>query len=292
MDKGKINWIIKKYKLEQMKPFIKWVGGKSQLLKEITELIPDSINTYYEPFIGGGAVLLSTRPQKAVISDLNEELINAYKAVKNNVSFLIDILSTHKSKNDKEYFYKVRKEDREDLYKFCSEYLPFNRAARFIYLNKTCYNGLYRVNKKGQFNTPFGKYKNPKICDTETLKEVSEYLNNNEVTILNCDYSTTLENATSKDFVYFDPPYDVLPDTKSFTAYNKTGFNQDEQIRLRDYCHDLNTKGVRFLLSNSDTPFIRDLYKDYEIITVQAKRSINSDGAKRGKVNEVLVKNY
>lgn len=269
-------------------PFVKWVGGKRQLLNEISKHLPDSFSTYYEPFIGGGALLFHLQPQKAVINDYNLELINLYNVIKQSPEELINDLKKHK--NDKEYFYTIREIDRN-----VRNYAKLNnieRASRIIFLNKTCFNGLFRVNNSGEFNSPFGKYKNPNIADEITIRAVSDYLNKNNIRILNSDYADSLSNIKKGAFVYFDPPYDPVSDSSNFTGYTKNGFNKDEQKRLKDICDKLNKKGIKFLLSNSSTDYIRDLYKNYKIITIKAKRSINSKSNGRGDVEEVLIKNY
>ncbi len=268
-------------------PVVKWVGGKRQIIREILKYIPE-FSTYYEPFLGGGAVLFALQPNQAVVNDQNEELINMYKVIRDNVEELIYHLSQHK--NEKEYFYRIRELDRNK--KAYSKLSNVERAARIIYLNKTCYNGLFRVNRAGQFNTPFGNYKNPKIVDEVTLKAVSRYLSNADVKILNCDFEEAVEDIEKGDFVYFDPPYDPVSDTASFTGYDKGGFGKSEQIRLKKVCDRLNARGIKFLLSNSATEFILDLYKDYNITFVKARRAINSVPEKRGEIDEVLVMNY
>lgn len=268
-------------------PFLKWVGGKRQLLSSINQHIPNKISTYYEPFIGGGAIFFHNQPKKAVINDLNSELINVYKVIKDSPNELIKDLKTHK--NDADYFYEIRALDRSTQY---SDLSNIKKASRVIFLNKTCYNGLYRVNNAGEFNSPFGRYKNPNIVNDVTIKAVSNYLNNNNIEILNSDYEAVLKNIRKGAFVYFDPPYHPLSKSSNFTGYNQGGFNMYDQIRLRDVCNKLNEKGVKFLLSNSDAPFIKDIYKDYNIMLVKATRSINSNAKKRGEINEVLIKNY
>lgn len=272
-----------------MKPILKWPGGKRQLLKEINEYLPHNFNTYYEPFFGGGAVFLHIMPDNAKINDINTDLINTYIQVKENPSKLIELLKEHKNNHCEDYYYKIRELDRNDNYinMDCIE-----KAARFIYLNKTCYNGLQRVNSKGQFNTPIGKYKKPLICDEVSINELSKYLNNKKVEIKNEDFELFLKNVEKDDFVYLDPPYDPVSKTSNFTNYNKDGFSKNEQIRLKKICDELHKKGAKFMLSNSDTNFINELYKDYKIIKVKAKRSINSNGDKRGIVYEVIVINY
>jgi len=276
-----------KNKLTQ--PFLKWAGGKRQLLPEIRKYVPQKYNTYYEAFVGAGAVLFDLQPKKAVINDINGELVNVYNVIKNNVEELIEDLKTHK--NESEYFYSIRDLDRQSVYKDLS---PVKKASRIIFLNKTCYNGLFRVNSHGQFNVPFGKYKNPEIVNENVLRAVHTYLNENDVIILNEDFSSAVSTAKKGDFVYFDPPYDPVSDTSSFTGYSLDGFNREDQLRLRDLCVSLDSKGVKFLLSNSATDFIIEKYeeKGFIIERVSATRNINSIATKRGKIDEVLVRNY
>lgn len=268
-----------------MKPVLKWVGGKSQLLPDITAKLPVQFHNYFEPFAGGGALMFSLKPQNAHLNDFNKELINLYQVIKDEPHALITKLK--KFKNTKEDYYRIREEDRNPNF---SRKSKIYRAARTIYLNKTCYNGLYRVNSKGEFNTPFGDYKKPLICDEQNILEVSAFLQN--VSITNLDFYDAVKDASIGDFVYFDPPYDPLSITSAFTSYNAHGFNKNDQIRLKELCDLLDNKGVKWMLSNSATPFIIDLYKDYHIDIVKAKRSVNSKGDKRGKVDEVLVRNY
>lgn len=272
-------------------PVVKWVGGKRQIINEIMTHIPQKFSTYYEPFLGGGAVLFELQPKKAIVNDINHELINLYQAIKNNVEELIEELKNHKNKNEEDYFYRIRKIDRDkEQYK---QLTPVQKASRVIYLNKTCFNGLFRVNKAGQFNTPYGNYKNPNIVNEFTLRAVSNYFNKAQITLKCTDFRETLKGIRKGAFVYLDPPYDPVSDTSSFTGYDKGGFNKDEQIRLKDTCDMLNKRGVKFLLSNSATDFIKDLYeKDYIIRTIQAKRVINSKSDKRGEIDEVLVMNF
>lgn len=278
-------------KSTKMKPYLKWAGGKRQLLPMLSQYIPheDEINTYYEPFIGAGALLFQKHPKKAVINDHNIQLITTYKVIKSDVDELIRLLQSHKEKNSKEYFYTIREQERqmEDFNKLSD----VEKAARFIYLNKTCYNGLYRVNSQGLFNVPFGKYKNPAIFDENNLRNISQYLKKNKVKILHGDYSDAVKTAKKGDFVYFDPPYHS-PNNLNFTGYQAGGFNEFEQTRLYETVKKLTKRKVKCLISNSDTEFIRELYKDYIIHTVSATRQINSDSSKRGKVNEVLIQNW
>jgi len=276
---------MKKNKL--IAPFLKWVGGKRQLMPAINVLLPKNYTHYYEPFIGGGALLFDLQPKNAVINDFNQELINVYQTVKDNPEELITDLKTHKNESD--YFYVLRALDREDGF---NELSNIKKASRIIYLNKTCYNGLYRVNNSGEFNSPFGRYKNPNIVNEITIRAVSKYLNNSDITIVNKDFEEALKDIKKGSFVYFDPPYHPVSDSSNFTGYVQGGFDMFEQVRLRDLCDKLNKNGVKFLLSNSATQFIEDLYKDYEISYVKANRSINSNATKRGEIDEVLIRNY
>lgn len=269
-------------------PVVKWVGGKRQLMTEITPLIPAKFSTYCEPFLGGGAVFLNVQPRKAVVNDINHDLITVYQVIKTQVESLIEDLKKHEY--NKDYFYNLRNLDRDH-----EQYLQLDdvqRASRFIYLNKTCFNGLYRVNSKGEFNVPFGRYRNPKIVNEEVLRAVSAYLNHSKITFCNEDFEATIRRMRKGSFVYLDPPYDPLSETASFTGYNSNGFGRKEQIRLKECCDLLNRRGIKFLLSNSATDFITELYSDYEITFVKAKRAINVNTKKRGAIAEVLVRNY
>jgi DNA adenine methylase len=273
------------------KPFVKWVGGKRQLLKQFRELglyPPEAFNpitnTYHEPFVGGGAVFFDLLPKNAKLSDLNSELAIAYNVIKNNVDELIESLQKHIY--NKEYYLKVRAEKVEDL----SE---IEVASRFIFLNHTGFNGLYRVNKSGQFNVPFGRYSNPIICDEDNLRRVSDALRDTIIT--HQDYKNVLETARSGDFIYFDPPYYPISATSSFTSYTAEGFLEKEQAELRDTFVKLHEKGCFVMLSNSDTPFINKLYSGLNGITINkitAGRAINSKGTGRGKITEALITNY
>lgn len=269
-------------------PVVKWVGGKRQLLDQIIPRIPNRMTSYCEPFFGGGAVLFSYQPSNAIINDINQDLITVYKVIHDNVDALIESLKRHE--NDKEYFYEMRNIDRnKDDFKNLAD---IEKASRLIYLNKTCYNGLFRVNSSGEFNTPFGHYKNPNIVNEPVLRSVSKYLQKNNISIFCEDFSQTLNRIEKDAFVYLDPPYDPVSDTANFTGYNKGGFDRNEQIRLKECCDKLTEKGVKFLLSNSSTNFIKNLYQDYSISIVKAKRSVNSDADKRGEIEEVLISNY
>jgi len=266
-------------------PILKWAGGKTQLLKHYTRLFPSEFNRYFEPFVGGGAVffhMVARNPElRAFLSDSNVELINCYNMVKNELPAVIRHLKKHK--NDSAHFYRVRGLDVAQL-------TPAERAARLIFLNKTCFNGLYRVNRKGQFNVPFGKYENPKICDEVNLRAAERALCNTKVSTANFD--SVLSQARRGDFVYLDPPYQPLSATSNFTGYTSNSFGEKDQERLANMFRKLTDKGCYAMLSNSDTPFIRELYSDFNIETVYANRAINSKGDKRGRVAEVAILNY
>lgn len=270
-------------------PILKWVGGKRQLLDSIEPLIP-KCSTYYEPFIGGGAVLFSRQPDKAVINDSNRELINVYLTIKEEPEALIEKLNEHKEKNSEAYFYRIRALDRDK--KVFERMTNVERAARSIYLNKTCYNGLFRVNSSGEFNSPWGRYKNPNITNETTINALHSYFNKADIIIKCGDYKAALKGIRKGAFVYLDPPYMPISSSASFTGYTAGGFGEKEQIVLKEQCDALNAKGIQFLLSNSSCPFIEDLYKDYIIEHVNAKRAINANPEKRGDIKEVLVRNY
>ena len=270
-------------------PFMKWVGGKRQLMPSIVEHLPENIKEYkyIEPFIGGGAVFFNLQPKYAIINDFNEELINVYITIRDHLDELISDLKKHK--NESEYFYKIRGLDRTQDFKKLSS---VERASRIIYLNKTCFNGLYRVNSAGEFNAPFGRYKNPNIVNEPTLKAVNKYLKINDIIIKSGDYAETLTDVNERTFVYLDPPYHPISENSNFTGYVQGGWNIFDQIRLREVCDELNAKGVKFLLSNSSAPIIKDQYRNYNISVVKANRAINSDGSNRGEVDELLIRNY
>lgn len=269
-------------------PVVKWVGGKRQLLGEILPLLPENITSYCEPFLGGGAVLFSIQPSRAIVNDLNGDLIAVYETIRDDVDLLIDDLKRHE--NSSEYFYAIRDLDRNrEAYDTMSKVA---RASRLIYLNKTCFNGLFRVNSSGEFNSPFGHYKNPNIVNESGLRAVSHYFRTSNLTFYHEDFAAVLKRVKKGGFVYLDPPYDPISDTASFTGYNKGGFDRTEQVRLKQCCDDLTRRGIQFMLSNSATDFIRELYRDYHITIVKAKRAINADASKRGAIEEVLIRNY
>ena len=294
----------------ECKPFIKWVGGKGQLLSEINKLYPvelgKNINKYAEIFLGGGAVLFDIlskyKLDEVYISDKNLELINTYKSIRDNVDILIKSLKEMEeqyipldNENRKDYYYKKREE--YNSLKINSEVNNIEKAVLFIFLNKTCFNGLYRVNKKGEFNVPMGAYKNPKIYDKENLKNVSLTLRN--VKIVYADYRESEKFIDDKTFVYIDPPYRPLNITSSFTSYTENDFNDKEQIELAEYINVLNKKGAKIVISNSDPKnndiddnFFDKLYKNYNINRVKATRMLNSNASLRGAINELLITNY
>lgn len=276
---------------EKPKPFVKWVGGKRQLLKQFRlmnlyppEKFDSAKDQYFEPFVGGGAVFFDLFPKKAFLSDLNLELVTTYNVIKNDVEKLIKLLKKHT--HNKEYFLKVRAQKVEKL-------SPLQTASRFIYLNRAGFNGMYRVNSRGEFNVPFGYSKNPNICDEENLRKISKALKN--VEIKHRDYKQVLKKAKKGDFVYFDPPYHPVSKTATFTSYTSNGFSEKDQLELRDIFLELNNRGCFVMLSNSDAPFINDIYSGFKgvrISKVEAGRAINSNGSGRGKITEVLVTNY
>ncbi len=291
------------------KPFIKWVGGKTQLLEQLDAQLPVDFGdwgnvTYIEPFVGGGAMLfymLQHYPniKYAVINDINPDLTTCYKTVRDNPEQLIESLrdiecvyhSFHSEEERKEYFLDVRRQYNE------KGLAPIENTTKFFFLNRTCFNGLYRVNKSGLFNVPFGKYSNPLICDPETIRRDSELLQ--RVEILTGDFEKTFDYANGNTLFYFDPPYRPLSETSSFNDYAKEAFNDDAQIRLKEFCDRINNAGFKFMLSNSDCKgkdekdkFFDVLYEDYQIEKVWASRSINSNPNKRGKLTEILVHNY
>lgn len=266
-------------------PFLKWAGGKVRLLPQYAPYLPPrtSIRHYYEPFIGSAALFFYWQPHPATLSDVNQKLVEVYQQVQQNVEEVIAALRGHY--NDRDYYYEVRAQDPEALSLVA-------RAARLIFLNKTCYNGLYRENQQGAFNVPFGRYKRPKICDEPRLRTAAQALRG--VTLAQGDFAQVVENARAGDFVYFDPPYVPVSATSSFTSYNHLGFDEDDHCRLARTMHRLTLRGVRVMLSNSAAPLVHELYAGhgYRLITIKARRNINSRGNGRGPVDELLVLNY
>ena len=277
----------------QFQPFVKWVGGKRGLLEQLIPLFPNDFANYYEPFVGGGAVFFELYSRGLLdskhiyLSDINSELINTYKIVRDNPNELIKNLKIYKEKHSKEFYYKTRELDRDENFDKLSN---IEKATRFIYLNKTCFNGLYRVNKKGYFNTPIGSYKSPNIADENTILNASKALQN--AIIEHKSFDKVLDVANRDDFIYFDPPYYPLTDTANFTSYDSNCFLEDEQKELFNVFKELDSKGCYVAHSNSDTKFIKELYKEYDINIVYANRFINSKSNGRGKITEVLVRNY
>lgn len=295
--------------MKTAKPFIKWVGGKSQLLSQLKDLLPADFETrknvtYIEPFVGGGAMLffmLQTYPniKKAIINDINPDLAKCYMVVKNRPSELIKSLK----QIENEYYALEAEDEKKEFFlaqrdRYNSKQLPdVENTTLFIFLNRTCFNGLYRVNKAGIFNVPFGKYMRPTICDEETILADSALLQ--KVEIMNGDFEQTIEEAGTSSLFYFDPPYRPLNSTSSFNSYSKESFNDEAQIRLKVFCDRVNGSGHHFMLSNSDgfannceDTFFDDLYKDYHINRVWASRSVNSDASKRGRLTEIVVRNF
>jgi DNA adenine methylase len=281
-------------------PFTKWAGGKTQLLAQYEPHFPTSFGRYIEPFVGGGAIFfhlynkgrLESKPGlwragRVSLADKLEELVNAYQVIQHQVEELIAALQAHEPhKGDADYYYQVRGWDRQPH--FCQR-SPVERAARFIFLNRVCYNGLYRVNSKGQFNVPFGRHDNPTVCDAENLRAVHLALQGVELSV--GDFDQCLETAEPGDFVYLDPPYHPLSDTANFTSYTARSFGLEEQERLARVFKELDRRGCKVMLSNSDTSLIRELYRDYELVQVQAIRAISSNASGRGSVPELLVLN-
>lgn len=256
-------------------PFVKWVGGKRSILSIIKQYLPLNFNHYYEPFVGGGALFFDLCKKNSFISDLNFELITTYLVIKKETKDLITLLNKHKKNHNEEYFYKIRNNQFPNN--------PVEIAARFIYLNKTCYNGLYRVNKKNEFNSPFGKYNNPNILDEENIKLCHLYLQG-----VNIKYQSYNKIEPSKnDLVYLDPPYH-----NTFLGYNPNIFEESKQIELRQFCDYLTTKGVMFILSNSNTAFIKQQYTSYKLYEIQAPKFVNCKADNRKSNTELLILNY
>lgn len=280
-DKENIN-IIK------AQPLVKWVWWKRQIVAKLKEFFPKHFNNYFEPFLWWGAVFFNVQKKQSFLSDINEELINVYQVVKDNPVELIDELKTYIY--EKSFFLKLRMMDREE--NFFQKYSKTQRAARFLFLNRTCFNWLYRVNSKGYFNVPFGQYKNPDFIQEKNIFNVHRLLHKTKAIIKLQSFEKVLLNAENGDFVYLDPPYDVLSNTSNFTSYAKESFWKKMQKKLSKVYKDLDTKWVKVMLSNNDTPFIRKLYKEFNIHIVKARRNINSNKNKRGLINEVVITNY
>ena len=272
-------------KSELPHPFLKWAGGKRQLISQMRKYFPKDFNRYIEPFIGGGAVYFYLKPKVSVIVDINEEIINCYKVIQNNVEELIELLKTHK--NEKDYYYRIRELDRDEKF---TKLTNIEKASRMIYMNRCCYNGLYRVNSKGQFNVPFGKYKNPNFCDEVNLLAVNKALKN--VKIVHGSFEVSLDYAEKGDFIYFDPPYYPISKTSSFTSYTKENFGEESQKKLFNVFKKLDKLDCKLMLSNSYHDYIIDLYKDFNIIELDERRAINCNATKRGNIKVLLIINY
>ena len=272
------------------KPFVKWAGGKRQILDELKKHVPNEYNTYYEPFIGGGALLFELSPKKAVINDSNKELMNVYDVLCDDKKFkkMCNVLNSYEANHSEEFYYEIRNKDREKMQ--FNRLADYTRAARTIYLNKACFNGLYRVNSKNEFNVPFGKKTKVNTYDGGNLITVSNYLTMNDVKILSVDFEECVKSAKKGDFVYFDPPYDS--DTNTFNSYTEDGFGKEEQRRLARVFKELDERGVYVMLSNHNTTLVNELYEGYNIYVIEAKRNINSKGNKRGKVEELIITNF
>lgn len=274
-----------------MSPVVKWAGGKRQIIDKIKAAMPSEFNNYYEPFVGGGAVLFDIAPENAVINDVNQELLAIYKCFQDEELYklMVGELDRHEANHNEQYYYEVREWDRNPRF----ELQPlWKRAARAVYLNKACFNGLYRVNSKGYFNVPSGRKESVNTYDEANMNNIHDYFMHCNIQVLGGDFVEAVRNAKAGDFVYFDPPYDTWEDKESFTAYAKFDFNKEDQIRLADLFRELTNRGVLCMLSNHNTQFIRELYAGFNIQVINARRNINSKGNGRGTVEEVLITNY
>ena len=279
------------------KPFVKWAGGKRQIIDKLKKYVPDEFDTYYEPFIGGGALLFELSPKKAVINDSNEELMNVYECLCDEEKFkkMCSVLNHYETEHSEAFYYDIRNKDRnKNSYNRLSCY---TKAARTIYLNKACFNGLYRVNKAGKFNVPMGSHKNPTICDEENLRNLSKLIQN--VQFQYGDYKRSMEYVTENTFVYFDPPYRPLNVTSGFTSYTKEDFNDENQKELAEFYRELNEQNAKLMLSNSnpkntnkEDTFFDNIYQGFNIDEIYASRMINANSKGRGKISEILVTNY
>ena len=278
--------------VSEPKPFVKWVGGKRQLMQELENNFPKQFGIYHEPFLGGGAVmfnLLAKEPQLSCnVSDFNSDLILAYVTIRDKLGKLIESLESHSKnyhKEPSEYYYSIRKQEPKQ---------QIEKVSRLLFLNKTCFNGLYRVNKKGQFNVPLGRYTNPNIVNKENLTAVSKILKSKKIKISCSDFESVLDDAKKGDLVYFDPPYQPVSNTANFTSYTHRDFTEDDLARLADLANQLNSKGCHVLLSNSNSKTVRDFFskKHWKISSIAANRAINSNAQKRTGHKEIIIKNY
>ena len=272
------------------KPFVKWAGGKRQIIDKLKEYIPEEYGTYYDPFVGGGALLFELSPKDAVINDSNKELMNVFNCIKDEEKFtkMCSELNRYETSHCEDFYYEIRNIDR-DKKKF-TRLIDYKRAARTIYLNKACFNGLYRVNSKGEFNVPFGKKIKVNTYEGQNLGIIHAYLNFSNIKMLSVDFEDAVKDAKKGDFIYFDPPYDS--DTDTFNSYTEEGFNKDQQRRLAKVYKELSDRGCYVMLSNHNTILVNELYSEFNIHVIEAKRNINSNGKKRGKVEEVIITNY
>ncbi|MGN1371714.1 MAG: DNA adenine methylase [Candidatus Coprovivens sp.] len=272
------------------KPFVKWAGGKRQIIDKLKEHVPEEFDTYFEPFVGGGALLFELEPEKAVINDSNRELMNVYECIQDETKLekMLRELDKYEANHSEEFYFEIRNKDR-DKAKFW-KIVDYKRAARTIYLNKACFNGLYRVNSRNEFNVPFNKKEKINTYDGPNMYTIHAYLNYRNITLLSCDFEEAVRGAKKGDFIYFDPPYDS--DTSTFNNYTEDGFDRNEQVRLARVFKELADRGCYVMLSNHNTSLIKELYKDFNIHLIEAKRNINANGKKRGKVEEVIITNY
>ena len=274
------------------RPFVKWAGGKRQLISTLDTNLPDEFGTYFEPFLGGGTlffhILARRHPQRCSISDLNHNLIMTYTTIRDNVDDLISSLKNHQKnyrENPKEYYYLVRQSDPQN---------QVEKSSRLLFLNRTCYNGLYRVNSQGKFNVPFGRYSNPNIVNESKIRSVSKVLRSEDILIRHRDFKMVLDDAKKNDLVYFDPPYVSVSSTANFTSYTNNGFTRDDLCRLAELCYKLDRQGCKVLLSNSDSETVSELFSrpPWKIMRIRASRMINSNSKKRSGHHELLIKNY
>ncbi|MCK4731578.1 MAG: Dam family site-specific DNA-(adenine-N6)-methyltransferase [Methanophagales archaeon] len=263
----------------KVKPFLKWAGGKTKLIYHLLDFVPENFNNYFEPFLGGGSLYFALKPKKAYLSDINEELINTYAQVKNNVETLMFHLRG--MKYNKNFYYKIRSKDIKD---------EIHKAAKFIYLNKTCWNGLYRVNSKGEFNVPFGKFKNPRIYDEENLNNISKLLKHAEIRV--ADFQDIVAMASRDDFIYFDPPFVTSANNNRFIKYSSRIFSIEDQFRLKEVMEELSNKGCKIVVSNADHWIIKEYFKDFNINRVERKSLIAADKRKRRTITELIITNF
>lgn len=268
--------------LPSPRPFLKWAGGKSRLIPQYQKYLPTHYQRYFEPFLGGAALFFHLCPSSAIISDINPDLVNVYRCVQQNVEALVSWLTIHVHHHCQDYYYEMRAKSPNSM---------VEKAARTIYLNKTCFNGLYRLNSQGGFNVPMGRYKKPRICDPDLLRAASQALQGCEIQQQSFQ-ALRHQRITSQDFIYFDPPYFPLSSTSKFTSYSREAFTAADQIELRNVFAELAEQGASIMLSNSDCEFIREIYQDFQVHPITAARSINSNPQKRGKIQEVLITSY